>query len=114
MFFIKSHRNVITFEKPPTGKYCSRGFSEEGETSKEVEQQLHLYNIFADYQLCRYQADYQEWDGELPQPARNILHQHAIQASKGKLIIKQTSLMLSLMVLAKTESKYLFKSVIMI
>ena len=83
---MKSHNNVITFEKQPTGKYCSRGFSEEGETSKEVEQQLHLYNIFVAHQLVKHQADYQQWDGELPQPARNILHQHAIQARRGILL----------------------------
>ena len=91
----------------PTGKYCCRGFSEEGETSKEVEQQLHLYNIFVDHELCKYQADYQQWTGELPQPARNILHQHAIQA-RGDFISKQTVSIFLLMVLAKSERRYGF------
>ena len=52
-----------------------------------MEQQLHLYNIFVDHQLAQYRGEYHQWDGELPLPARNILHQHAIQARRGNIII---------------------------
>ncbi|XP_064637155.1 BAI1-associated protein 3-like isoform X4 [Lineus longissimus] len=55
-----------------------RGVSEEDNWT-DIKQHEDLYCIFIEHEIRKYQDAKYRWDGELPQAAQTILHQHAIQ-----------------------------------
>ena len=55
-----------------------RGLSEEEDMWNEIRQQEKIFSVFMDHQI-RQGPHPMEWDGELPEAACTILHQHMIQ-----------------------------------
>ncbi|XP_065210917.1 BAI1-associated protein 3 isoform X2 [Planococcus citri] len=60
----------------------NRGTSEEEDNWSYIQQQERLYTIFINYEMSQASNN---WNGELSQAARNILHKHAMQSDISKL-----------------------------
>ncbi|TRY68734.1 hypothetical protein TCAL_10740 [Tigriopus californicus] len=62
----------------------NRGLSEEEDLWNEIRQHEQIYSVFLDHQVHHLKYPW-EWDGELPEAACTILHQHMIQGDLTEL-----------------------------